>query len=70
MTGKVALTVEEAARLCRYSPTTIRRAIAARRLTCVKPNGKMGRTLILPSALEAWMKRGTLFAIGEGPAMT
>jgi excisionase family DNA binding protein len=59
------LKVAEAAELCRCSQDTIRRAISARRLTCVKPSGKFGRTLIRPRDLEAYMLRATRYAIGE-----
>jgi excisionase family DNA binding protein len=68
-TGVAFLNIIEAASLCRCSPVTIRRAIAAKRLTCVKPNGKRGRTLVRPADLEAYMQRGTQFAISES-AMT
>ena len=64
-TGVAFLTIIEAAGLCRCSTVTIRRAIAAKRLTCVKPNGRMGRTLIRPTDLEAYVRRGTQFAVGE-----
>ena len=65
MTGKAALTVKEAATLCRYSVATIRRAIAARRLAASKPNGRMGRTLIRPADLDAYIRRGMQIAIGD-----
>lgn len=63
--GKAYLTVDETAEIARCSPYTVRRAIAGRRLTCIKPNGRMGRTLIRPCDLDAWMQRGTQYAVGE-----
>jgi len=63
--GVAFITVPEAAILCRCSTVTIRRAIAAKRLTCVKLNGKMSRTLIKPADLEAYTQRGTQLAVGE-----
>lgn len=69
-TGKAFLLIGEAAAICRCSPVTIRRAIAAKRLTCVKPQGRMGRTLITPAALESYLRRGTQFAVGESQAIT
>jgi excisionase family DNA binding protein len=66
-TGVAYLKVEEAAELCRVSPCTIRRAIARRLLTCLKPNGRMGRVLIRPSDIEAWMERSAHYAVGDRP---
>jgi excisionase family DNA binding protein len=67
--GVLYLLIDEAAEIARCSPVTIRRAIAAKRLTAVKPNGRMGRTLIRPNDLDRYMQRGTQLAIGEA-AMT
>jgi excisionase family DNA binding protein len=67
--GVAYLKIEEAAEIARCSPCTIRRAIARRALTCVKPGGRMGRTLVRPRDLEAWMLRNTQYAVGES-AMT
>jgi excisionase family DNA binding protein len=66
---KTYLTIEEAAEVMRCSTITLRRAIKAKRLTCVKPNGKMSRTIIQLSDLEAYIRRGTHYAVGES-AMT
>lgn len=67
--GKAFLTVLETAQIARCSQCTVRRAIARRALTAIKPNGRMGRTLIRSSDLEAWLRRGTQYAVGES-AMT
>jgi hypothetical protein len=64
--GKVFLTVPETAEICRCTPITIRRAIAAKRLTVVK-NSRYSRTLIRPSDLEAYIRRATQYAVGETP---
>jgi excisionase family DNA binding protein len=63
--GKAYLTVDETAEIARCSPCTVRRAIARRALTAIKRNGRMSRTLIRPADLEAWMRRGTQYAVGE-----
>jgi excisionase family DNA binding protein len=69
MIGKAYLLISEAAEIARCSPCTIRRAIARRALTAIKRNGRMSRTLIRPADLDAWMQRGTHYAVGES-AMT
>lgn len=65
MTSKLLLTISEAAETCRCSAVTIRRAIKAKRLSCVKPNGPLSRTLIRSRDLEAYLRRGTHYAVGE-----
>lgn len=66
MSGKAYLTVNDAASVVRCSPDTIRRAIYSRRLACVKPSGRHGRTLIRTQDLDAWLERSRIAAIGEG----
>lgn len=63
--GKVYLTIREAAVIARCSTDTIRRAIYSRRLACVKPSGRHGRTLIRAQDLHAWLERSRVAAIGE-----
>ncbi|MFZ3377357.1 MAG: helix-turn-helix domain-containing protein [Chthoniobacterales bacterium] len=65
MFGKAFLTLDEAADVARCSACTIRRAIAARRLACVKPGGRYGRTLIKATDLMSYLERSRIAAIGE-----
>ena len=64
-TGKVYLTLEEAADIVRCHPVTIRRAVTRRALAVCKPNGKKGRSLIRTVDLETWLDRSRVAAIGE-----
>jgi excisionase family DNA binding protein len=64
-TAKAYLTLDEAAQVARSSKVTLRRAIAARRLSVLKPNGKFGKTLIRPGDLSHYLEGTRRIAVGE-----
>lgn len=64
-TGKAYLTLNEAAEIARSSKPTLRRAIAAKRLSVIKPNGRFGKTLIRPSDLSRYLDGSRRLAVSE-----
>jgi excisionase family DNA binding protein len=63
--GKAFLTLDEAAAIARFSKVTLRRAIAAKRLSACKPNGKFGKTLVRIQDLSRYLQGSRLLAVGE-----
>jgi excisionase family DNA binding protein len=61
----VYLTIPETADVLRCSSCTIRRAIASRRLACIKPGGKYGHVLVRAVDLETYLQRYRIAAVGE-----
>lgn len=63
--GRAFLTVVECSEILRCSPISVKRAIASRRLACIKPSGRRGRTLISTTDLQSYLQRCRVAAVGE-----